>query len=156
MNVTVAHRCDDVGLDPCLPLDWRAERARRLCLAGRRACKRDDVWVRVAAQYLHWRAKQVKANGVLAIPADLASLHRAWEIVEGPPWPRWRLEAWLLTGAPLEEVARACEVDPGTAEAYARVHFDVLDSLEARDHVAVNALPWGAALRIEPDDIGGL
>src|SRR5262245_50129113 len=151
-----ADALDQPGLDPLLPLHWRAERARRLCLAGRRACKRDDVWVRHAVRYLCWREQSPRPEAGATIPAGLAAMHGAWGIDEGPPWPRWRLEAWLLTGVPLEEAARACEVDPGTAEAYARVHFDVLDCREARDHVAVNALPWGGALRIDPDDVGGL
>src|SRR5262245_17829602 len=88
---------------------WRWRRASYLRECGGRTDPRiDDAWVLRACRYLEadgadggrTRTRPGRRDAPVRAALDLARAE--------PPHPRWRLEAYLLTDVPLEDVARRC------------------------------------------------
>ncbi len=101
---------------------------------GRRASRRDDVWVRRALAWLRSPSRKQPWHQVIA---------QAHALYQQDGLTRWHLEARLLTHQPLHEVAACCSLSPATVEAYAALFFDVRDHLGARDWLHHRALPPG-------------
>jgi hypothetical protein len=135
--------------------DWRHRRALWLHHAGRRPRRADDGWVRQALRLVR-RVGPGVAPKAASLPVDLRPLHAAWQIHQDSGALRWRLEAELLTPAPLAEIALACGLPKDTVEAYASVLFDVHGHLDAAGWIANHVLPRRAALGVDIKDKSGL
>jgi hypothetical protein len=137
-------------------LDWRLCRARFLLEVERRPGRRDDQWTRLA-----WRYESLLARFGAAIPArhlrgNLAALHHAYQIHQENRRPRWLVEAGLLTGESLADTAARAQVDEVVVAAYEAAFFSVRSRLNARDFIALRALPRRACLGADRRDVAGL
>jgi hypothetical protein len=69
---------------------------------------------------------------------------------------RWHLEARLLTGLPIPEVAHACDLDESVVKTYADLFFDVFTCLDADDYISIHAVGHDPNHPFTPDGPGGL
>ena len=70
--------------------------------------------------------------------------------------PKAALEAYLLTGEPVEVVSQSCSVPVPVVEAYVKVFFDVRDRLTVGDWIARMAIGSGLWGGFEKHDVGSL
>jgi hypothetical protein len=75
---------------------------------------------------------------------------------EEPSWPRWELEARLLTDQPLDEIAVRLDTSPAVVDAYHATFFDVRGRLRARGWVANHVPGLGEHVPLVEEDVGGL
>lgn len=119
--------------------DWRWQRAASLLATGRHLAPRvDDDWVARALRLQ--AAQQRRGRGAQPQHRDEAvsgALHMARNAA---PEKRLRLEAYLLTAVPFEEVAARCAVRSGIAESYHQLFFSVRDRLRATDWIMAQAI----------------
>jgi hypothetical protein len=66
------------------------------------------------------------------------------------------VEAGLLTGESLRDTAARAQVDEEVVAAYEAVLFSVRSRLDARDYIALRALPRRASLGVDRGDLAGL
>jgi hypothetical protein len=142
-------------LSPFLPVAWRFLRAQCLHAQRRRARRRDDEWVRLALRYLRWLDKEQTGHRRRAM-RPLADVEQAWQLYQANDAQRWHLEARLLIPEPLEQTARACDLELRTVETYEALFFQVKDRLDAPDHIAQRLLPRRAGLGVDIKDTQGL
>jgi hypothetical protein len=151
---------------PYRPANWRWERSRFLQQHGRATPNRekDDEWVHKACYLRHYlskaasdidRCRAVQAAGDLGIAYDLWDEEIAPTSEPGVTPPRvspsarvvsamrHELEARILTGAPLADIAKAMCISPGGIKAYETVFFNVLDRLESSAYIAHQAIGPG-------------
>jgi hypothetical protein len=121
---------------------WRWDRANWLYEHGGRADKRiDDDWVAGARDFLAAGGRQAEARPTPRRRADDPHIQAALNLWRAePPTPRWQVEARLLTGAPLDEVAHLCELLVEVVETYHHLFFDVRPRLRATDWVMFHAV----------------
>jgi hypothetical protein len=121
---------------------WRWERANWLYEHGGPTDKRfDDAWVALARDFLDTRGRQAEARPTRRHRAGDPHIQAALDIWRAePPAPRWQLEARLLTGAPLDEVAHLCELLVDVVETYHQLFFDVHPRLQATDWIMLHAV----------------
>jgi hypothetical protein len=121
---------------------WRWHRACALYRQGRRTDRRvDDQWTARARDFLaaggrHAARHDSGRHGPHA-PHIQAALE-VWEAV--PQAPRWLLEAHLLTGVPLHEVAQRCGLSAEVVQTYHQLFFDVRGRLRATDWVMIHVV----------------
>lgn len=115
--------------NPSRHLDWRWQQANALGVTpGRRS---DDPWLNAACDHL---------EGVKNGPRQVA-VQATIELLEPQHLGRRSaIEAWLLNGRSLAEVAQRCELPTEIAEAYAHLRFDVQDRLTAKKWIEENVL----------------
>jgi hypothetical protein len=121
---------------------WRWERANWLYEHGGRADSRiDDDWVACARDFLAARGPQAEARPTRRRRAHDPHIQAALDLSQADPQaPRWRLEAHLLTDAPLDEVARLCELPVEVIEIFHQLFFEVRPRLRATDWVMFHAV----------------
>lgn len=127
---------------PFSPPDWRWRRAVWLAEHGPRRCPaREGALVVAAVRYLRdlgrGRGKAARADLAVRLPA----LAGAVDLDLAPePWPRWVLEARLLTGEPCATTAAKCGLAPDTVDAYHDLFYCVRPRLEARGYILHTAI----------------
>jgi hypothetical protein len=121
---------------------WRWERANWLHDHGGRTDRRiDDAWVARARDFLAARGRQAEARPSRRHRAHDPHIQAALDLWRAdPPAPRWRLEARLLTGAPLDEVTRLCDLSVEVIETFHQLFFEVRPRLRATDWVMFHAV----------------
>jgi hypothetical protein len=121
---------------------WRWERATWLYEHGGPTDKRiDDAWVARARDFLAARGRRAQARPTRRRRADDAHIQAALDLWQAdPPAPRWRLEAHLLTGAPLDEVTRLCDLSVEVIETFHQLFFEVRPRLRATDWIMMHAV----------------
>lgn len=126
MNINPSQSLPQFFCKPC----WRWDRAVWLTQQSKRLSRQDDVWVRQAKAALSKRTRD--ANSIPESAAECAL--RLWHDEVPAEW-RWKLEAFLLTNASLEEVSSFSETPLEVAEAYHEIFFHVRPFLHLRDWV---------------------
>jgi hypothetical protein len=121
---------------------WRWERAHWLYEHGGPTDNRiDDDWVARARDFLAARGRQAEAQPTPRQRAHDAHIQAALDLWEAdPPAARRRVEAHLLTGAPLNDVARICTLPVDVVESYHDFFFDVRPRLRATDWIMLHAV----------------
>jgi hypothetical protein len=136
MDVDVLPLRFPLPFNPCSPPNWRWQLAESIAKPrpGRKPRwlkEYSDRYVLMAVQHLQGTAPESTDREA----ADQARrLHRA----SGPR--RWRLEARLLAGLSVEEVAAAEQLPPQVIEAFTALFFDVRDGLGATDYILLQAI----------------
>jgi hypothetical protein len=139
---------------PLLSLNWRFQRARLLHDARRRPGRKDDFWVRSALTWLRHQDHQERWAGPAGKQEQVRTVGEAHALSVTDALPRWKLEAWLLTDASLEEVGQHCSLTPTTVETYGALFFDIRSRAKARGWVIHRVLPPGwSLLGLQPGDI---
>jgi hypothetical protein len=121
---------------------WRWDRANWLYEHGGPTDKRfDDAWVARARDFLAARGRRAEAQPTRRHHRHDPHIQAALDLWQAdPPAPRWRLEARLLTGAPLDEVARLCDLSVEAIETFHQLFFDVRPRLRATDWIMFHAV----------------
>ena len=138
------------------PVDARWQRVVDLAGQGRRARHRfDDQWVKQGLRYLRRlnRCHEDEARNRLA--EALPAIDVAYRLRHGDPFSRAVVEARLLAGQSISEVASACEMTSEAVGAYEALFFSVLDRREARSFIMIEAMGgnlWDGSLT--PEDGG--
>ena len=113
------------------PVSWRWQRARLLyesCVAP--AERWDDEHVDTALQYLRACTERPSALDVL-LPAGIGdAIQQAHEVWEANRTRRWMLEAWLLTGEPMDVIADKLLLPVEVVTWYERLFFDTHGRLQ--------------------------
>jgi hypothetical protein len=114
------------------PPSWRYLMAQQLADGRQRLSFRvDDRRTREAARLLRALDRCPGAAGQRRQALRRPELLRAWQVhTAADPFPRWALEAWLLTDEPLGRVARECDLPLQAVEWYHEVFFHVRDRYE--------------------------
>jgi hypothetical protein len=86
------------------------------------------------------------------MPSSVAVVELAWRLHQDEEVVKWCLEAALLAGETFDEAAHRCGLGACVAESYARLFFDIIDKLHARDYVIHRLLPRRAWLGFSPVD----
>ncbi len=134
---------------------WRWLRAVDLADSDRRVVQgSDDKHVRAAVRFVRAlelvRSDRVKARLARRFPA----LHAAHALyAAGPSWPRWELEARLLTDESFDRIGDRLGLSGATVEAYHDVFFDVRGRLDTYDWVAHHVLGRKVRVGLTEDDI---
>jgi hypothetical protein len=130
--------------------DWRWLRAAALAADGRPIPGHYDARTRQAVRFaraLHGCADDAARAKLTRRRPALAAAHALY--AAEPSWPRWELEAWLLTDEPIEQIAVRMEMHDDVVATYHDLFFDVRGRLQAKDWVA-HHVPGGEAHR-RPD-----
>lgn len=118
--------------DPSVSPAWRWQRASFLVKHRHRIKGRLDQATRRVVHFLSGKVDPILAE--------------AREIHERNDWSRWRIEANLLTGDPIEGIAKKLNLDLELVDIYGQVYFDVTGHLEAKAWIATFAI-GGALIR---------
>jgi hypothetical protein len=138
----------DAHIDPFRTLAWRFERARALREQQRRAARCDDIWVRRALSWLRAPRRQQPWHSAIAA---------AHALYEANSFPRWSVEAWLLTEEPTPVVAVACSLPVEVVHAFAHLFFDISAGLHAPSWLCLRVLPRRCSVvGIPPGDTASL
>jgi hypothetical protein len=132
------HACD-----PVRKPDWRWTKAVDLCRGYKRARASDDPLVGSAIRYLN----RVARRGADEAGKTWPDLHAALAIRQFAGPLADEIEARLLTGVPISEVAEKTAVLPSVVEAYEQFFFNVAQRLDAHDWVMMYAV---ALSRVTP------
>jgi hypothetical protein len=121
---------------------WRWERATWLYEHGGRTDNRiDDEWVARARDFLAAGGRQAEARPTRRHRADDRHIQAGLDLRQAdPPAARWWLEAHLLTGSPLGDVAHLCTLPVEVVESYHQLLFDVRQRLRATDWIMLHAV----------------
>jgi len=68
------------------------------------------------------------------------TIYQAWQLYNSPERVRCRLEARLLAGMPVDDVAAAEQLPPQVIEAFTALFFDVTGCLKATDYILGRAI----------------
>jgi hypothetical protein len=129
-------------LNPCRPLDWRWQIARQIAspTAGTRVRSHNAIVVE-AARFLTGLGQQPDSE----VPAELVqqypAIAAAYGLSRRGDWERLVLEARILAGEPLDEIARRCAVPEPVIEKYEALFFTIRNALRAKSYC------WQAAIR---------
>jgi hypothetical protein len=128
-----------------LPVSWRWLRAGRLLELGLRwSRRRDDTQVRRAKLYQAALRRCRCAADRERLERRLPDVAGAVAIHEGEPTTRWAVEARLLAGEPIEDIACKTVLTPRAVSMFEALFFNVSDKLENRGyliHIAVGLYP---------------
>lgn len=132
---------------------WRWSRVESLLALGQRPDWLDDPATVTAWQFRSGTACSdvVPADVPQGTLAAVSAAHQLY-VANGPR--RWQVEAWLLAGLTVEQVAGRVGVPAAVAGAYAETFFDVVGRLHAGDWVwayAVRVGLWGPTDPTEAD-----
>lgn len=114
---------------------WRWQAALRRAAGGlkiRRPAQHFDQHVHVAARFLRKLAASGDVSTSNLLWAAWPGLCDALKISLSSGWPRAELEAWLLTGEPLERIAERTQLNLVTVSSYERYFYDVADRAPGR------------------------
>jgi hypothetical protein len=101
----------------------------------------DDQWTARARDFLAAEGRRGSGHGGGRQQAHASPIQAALDLWEAaPPTPRWLVEARLLTGAPLEEVAQRCGLPAEVVQTYHQLFFDVRGRLRATDWVMIHVV----------------
>ena len=141
-GLSLARLIDFQQFNPLRPVTWRWELAGQLV----------DEYLRtpnfrehaVLAQAVRFR----RALGHSKTPRQLARLARQYPALTvahslhfgDDNQGRWRLEAQVLSGRPVDEVSERCNLPPEVVAIYEALFFDVADRLRARDYIQLRAI----------------
>jgi hypothetical protein len=151
----ISYHPDLQRLSPSRPLDWRWRRAQTLVASGHYYVRRrDDPKTGHAVHYL--RALALCADGIPSAHVDrnFPDLCRAHRLHSNNGTAKLTVEARLLAGQAVAEVARLTGLTPGAVAAYEALFFNVLDHLHVRDWIFAHALGAGTPDRTTPPDRG--
>jgi hypothetical protein len=140
------------------PVDARLRRVLKLAEQGEPATHRwDDVGVRLGLKYLNrLRASQGEADRE-RLAQDFPDLDAAYRLhVSADPLPRAILEARLLAGQIVPEVAAACGLTEAAVTAYEALFFDVLGKLEAKEYLMAAAVRFDFSGQLPEGNAGML
>jgi hypothetical protein len=135
------------------PLDWRWELARHILdTRGWFARRFADEWVRRALDYLKAYCRCALMEDYLALGRNMPAPDGALELLVNGDFAltKWLVEARLLTGEPLPEVARKSDLAVEVVEAYEALFFQVADRLDDRAWVAEAVLQGTLNQRVPP------
>jgi hypothetical protein len=124
------------------PVDARWRRVADLARRRRHPWGRwDDDWVRRGLRYVN-RLRACLGNADRArLAAEMPDVDAACRLhLTTDKVARGALEARLLAGQSVEEVAACCGLTPEAVTAYVRLFFDVLGSLRARSYILIHAI----------------
>jgi hypothetical protein len=121
--------------------DWRWERV--LALVNRegrpgRTSRRDDGWVKEARSFLLRWGKAQRPSDKVALKCENLGLFTAYDFyrrTEDDPEPAMYLQARILAGCTVQEVAAALDILPEGVAWYIKLYFDIVDKLPARDWI---------------------
>lgn len=124
-------------LDPFLRPDWRHERVLQLLdqPEENRTTRWDDRWIKGGRDFFHlWRRwDAAKRQKLLGRNPGLYYAYKVFQHLGTDPNVPWMIEARLLAGQPMEEIARALRTCPETVQWYEALFFNVSDALDAHD-----------------------
>jgi len=155
-----AFAADAELLSSCLPRspfrcpDWRwqlsliAGRGKRQAIAGL-----DDEWVKRLMAYD--KACEEMGLGLADYPAARIdpSIQGAIKSAFSPNRQVVaELEAWVLTGEPLEIIAASCDLPVDVIEAYEKLFFDVRERLDMGDYIRCVVLGTDAIQNLKVED----
>jgi hypothetical protein len=124
------------------PVDARWRRVTDLADRGEPAThKWDDAWVRRGVAYLN-RLRACRDDGQRRqLAKEAADIDAAYQLhATADKLARGTLEARLLAGQTLEEVAAACGLNRAAVEAYHELFFSVRGKLEAEVYILGEAI----------------
>ena len=136
---------DFSAANPRRPVDWRWQRAGRLLELGLRwSRRRDDGPTRMAKEYRAGLRRCRAAADRRRLERKMPAVAGAIAIAEGEPTTRWAVEARLLAGEPIDDIARKTALTPRAVATFEELFFNVRDRLENRGyliHIAVGLYP---------------
>jgi hypothetical protein len=123
--------------NPLRPVDWRWHLAGFLAdgAISRDLIRRHDPWLERAVRF----GATHGADGELAADLD-DPISGALRLHRGDPVAKLEVEARLLAGQSIAEVADRCGLDPETVEAYEALFFDVADHLGRESYILHQAI----------------
>jgi hypothetical protein len=124
---------------PLRPTNWRWQLAESIAIPRRGRMPRwlteySDTYVLMAVDHL----RGVKSKDSESRLQE--TIEQAWQLYNSPERVRCRLEARLLAGMPVDEVAAAEQLPPQVIEAFASLFFDVTGCLKATDYILSRAI----------------
>ena len=136
---------DYENFNPFRVPNWRWERVLKLCdryPTPGRVTLRDDEFVRKGRNFLlRWRARDEEGRRELFW--EEPGLFYAYEVHEKSmeePEPATFIQARLLAGQPIAEIAKSVSTRPETIAWYEALYFNVSDRLENRDWITKQVL----------------
>lgn len=134
---------DTQRFSPVRSLSWRWERATDLLDNGRYWSRcRDDDWTLRAMAYIRTmrRVPPGRPENLARVDPEVYAAHQLYD-QRGPR--RLEIEARLLAGQTVPEVAARVALPEPTVAAFEALFFHVRDRLEAADWITVHALGRG-------------
>ena len=125
--------------DPWRPPDWRWHRAQLLLMQPDTDFRdRNDEFVDLALQFLQRDHVSPESPGVEHILPETAetAIRDALQVYEDNDIATWKLQAWLLTGEPMDVIADKLLLPIETVTWYERLFFDTHDRLDNRSFIA--------------------
>jgi hypothetical protein len=120
----------------CLAPDWRYQRACALLAAGRPPSRiDDDPSVHRLHRFLALRQGATSRFAVARLKSRMPAIAAAVEFRERRSSAAWLLEAYLLTTAPLEEVAARFGLSVEAIRAYHDGFYDVGSRLQQSEYI---------------------
>lgn len=139
-----------------VPLDWRWRYCQlRAKQRGAQSIKSNDADLEAGVRFL----TALRRCRTTAAVDQLARRH--WHLAAAhtinttePPFARWLLEARLLTGEPLTEVAAKLRLQEETVRVYEQFFFAVRDRLHAHSFILTQAIGQPDQRSLTEEDIG--
>jgi hypothetical protein len=151
----ISYHPDLQRLSPLRRPDWRWRRAQTLVAARRYyCCRRDDPETGRTVRYLRALARCADGIPSAQLERNFPDLCRAHRLHDNNGTTKLTVEARLLAGQAVAEVARLTGLTPGAVAAYEALFFNVLDRLDARDWILAHALRAGPSDRTVARDRG--
>jgi hypothetical protein len=95
-----------------------------------------DRWVDRAVQFISALKACRTPRGKARLARRMPATHRAYQLsLATPSWQRWELEARLLAGETVRQIAGPTGLDPGTIKVYEQLFFNVFDRLKATSYI---------------------
>lgn len=140
----------------CVPLDWRWRYCqRRAKQRGAQSIKSNDADLEAGVQFLtalHRCRTTAAVDQVARRHPHLAVAHTT--NTTEPPFGRWLLEARLLTGESLTEVADKLGLQEETVRVYEQFFFSIRDRLHAHSFILTQAIGPPDQRNLTEEDIG--
>ena len=122
-------------VNPFREVNWRWRRAQQIIKDGEPiSAKTDDIWTRRAANYVKASSSCSSRRPNAAALRTMRDITVAQQLAEEEEI-RWAVEAELLSGEPITDVARKAGVEPSAITAFESLFFHVLDRLECSAYI---------------------
>src|SRR5580658_5249358 len=138
---------------PFCQVDWRWQAAREDFQRGKHALKSKDQVIAKARRFLIEQSRANTDRERLRLSQRWPTLAATRAIHSNDGVERWQIEARLLAGTPVAEVARRTGIPVDLVKTYAALFFDVQGRLSAHDWIRLEAVGVGrwAAIPTEGD-----
>ena len=140
-------------VNPCRDPAWRWQRSTHLAKEGKGySPDTDDRETGYALKFVRaLSACKTEANRA-ALAKKAPNLYGAYQIYTSGGPAKWTIEARILAGQSLRDVAQAMGVSKETEYWYQKLFFHVVPRLTATDYVRIKIIGKSAFQAISPDD----